>query len=190
MLIQRDILDWRKRYPDCYLNDKKEKRSEGLASFVEKIILDSNESIKSNQGSLFNNLSKKQRSALERFEADQNIVIMPPDKDSSFIILNKNDYKKVCLKTLCNRYFYEELKEGPSASYKDRFTNVIQKLLHDRNSYMTALSLTANLIFFLKVMKHLLSMYWQKLIKYLKGYSHFNPFVIVKTQFMHECKSL
>ena len=131
MLIQRDILDWRKRNPDCYLNDKKEKRSEGLASFVEKIILDSNESIKSNQGSLFNNLSKKQRSALERFEANQNIVIMPPDKDSSFIILNKNDYKKVCLKTLCNRYFYEELKEGPSASYKDRFTNVIQKLLHD-----------------------------------------------------------
>ena len=40
-------------------NDVKEKRSEGLASFIEIIISDSNESMKSNQGSFFNNLSKK-----------------------------------------------------------------------------------------------------------------------------------
>ena len=63
--------------------------------------------------------------------ADQNIVIMPSDKDSSIIILNKNDYNEECLKTLCNRHFHEELKEDPGASYKDRFINVIQKLLHD-----------------------------------------------------------
>ena len=43
--------------------------------------------MKSNQGSFFNN--KKQRSALESLEADQNIVIMPSDKDSSIVILNK-----------------------------------------------------------------------------------------------------
>ena len=67
---ERDILDWRKRNPDCYPIDLKEKRSEGLVSLIEKIISDSNESMKSNQGSIFNNLSKKQRSALESSEAD------------------------------------------------------------------------------------------------------------------------
>ena len=87
--------------------------------------------MKSNQGSFFNNLSKKQRSALESLEADQNIVIMPSDKDSSIVILNKNDYDGECLKILYNRHFYEELKEDPSVSYKDRFTDVIQKLLND-----------------------------------------------------------
>ena len=84
-----------------------------------------------NQSSFFNNLSKKQRSALESLEADQNIVIVSSDKDSSIVILNKNDYNEECLKILCSRHFYEELKEDPSASYKDRFTVVIQKLLRD-----------------------------------------------------------
>ena len=88
--------------------------------------------MKSNRGSFFNNLSKKQRSALESLEADQNIVIMPSDKDSSIVILNKNDYNEECLKILCDRHFYEELKEDPSASYKGRFTEIIQKLLHDK----------------------------------------------------------
>ena len=50
--------------------------------------------MKSNQGSFFNNLSKKLRSALESLEADQNIVIMPPHKGSSIVILNKNDYNE------------------------------------------------------------------------------------------------
>ena len=57
-------------------------------------ILDSNESMKSNQGSFFNYLSTKQRSAFESLEADQNIVIMPSDKDSSIVMLNKNDYNE------------------------------------------------------------------------------------------------
>ena len=55
----RDILGWSERNHDWYLNDVKEKRSKGLASFIEKITLHSNESMKSNQGSFFNNLSKK-----------------------------------------------------------------------------------------------------------------------------------
>ena len=75
---------------------------------------------------------------------------MPSDKDSSIVILNKNDYNE-CLKILCDRHFSEELKEDPSASYKSRFTEIIQKLLHDN-------LIKKNMTFFLKVMKHLLSM--------------------------------
>ena len=54
---QKDILDWRKRNlgPDWYPNFVKEKWSEGPVSFIEEIISDSNESMKSNQGSFFNN---------------------------------------------------------------------------------------------------------------------------------------
>ena len=80
--------------------------------------------MKNNQGSFFNNLSKKQGSAFENLEAYQNIVIMPSHRDSSIVILNKNDYNEECLKILCNRHFYEELKEHPSTSYKNRFTNI------------------------------------------------------------------
>ena len=44
--------------------------------------------MKNNQGSFFNNLSKKQGSAFENLEAYQNIVIMPSHRDSSIVILN------------------------------------------------------------------------------------------------------
>ena len=53
------------------------------------------------------------------------------DKDSSIVILNKNNYNEECLKILCDRNFYEKLKEDPSALYKERLTEIIQKLLHD-----------------------------------------------------------
>ena len=56
---------------------------------------------------------------------------MPPHKGSSIVTLNKNDYNEECLKILFDRHFYEKLKEDPSASYKDRFTEIIEKLLHD-----------------------------------------------------------
>ena len=62
--------------------------------------------MKYNQGRFFNNLSKKQRSALESSEADQNIVTVSSDKDSSIFILNKNGYNEECLKILCDRHFY------------------------------------------------------------------------------------
>ena len=68
---------------------------------------------------------------MESVEADQNIVIMPSDKDSCIVILNKNDYNEECLKILCKRHFYEELTEDPNVSYKERFTDIIQELLHD-----------------------------------------------------------
>ena len=51
-------------------------------------------------------ISKKQGNELETLEADQNIVIMLSDKDSSIVILNKNDYNEKCLKILCDRHFY------------------------------------------------------------------------------------
>ena len=57
---------------------------------------------------------------------------MPSDKDSSIVILNKKDYNEEYLKILCNRHFYEELKEDPSASYRGLFTEIIQKHLHDK----------------------------------------------------------
>ena len=60
--------------------------------------------MKNNQGSFFNNLSKKQGSAFENLEAYQNIVIMPSHRDSSIVILNKNDCNEECLKILCNRH--------------------------------------------------------------------------------------
>ena len=52
---ERYILDWRKRNPDWYPNYLKEKWSEGLVLFIGKIISDSNGSMKSNEGSFFNN---------------------------------------------------------------------------------------------------------------------------------------
>ena len=44
--------------------------------------------------------------------------MMLSDKGSFIAILNKNDYNEECLKTLCNRHFYEKLKEDHSALYK------------------------------------------------------------------------
>ena len=95
--------------------------------------------MRSNQGSFFNNLSTKQTNALESLEADQNTVIMPPDRDSSIVILKKNDYNEECLKILCNRHFHEELKEDLVPC-----TKIDLKTLF-RNSYMTTLSLKMNM---------------------------------------------
>ena len=51
-------------------------------------------------------ISEKQGNELESLEADQNIVIMPSDNDSSIVILNKKDYNEKCLKILWDRHFY------------------------------------------------------------------------------------
>ena len=93
---------------------------------------------------------------------------MSSDEVSSIVILNKNDYNKECLKNLCNRHFYKELKEDPSTSCKDRFTNAIQKLIHHclitKNEHMT---------FLLKVMKHLT---FYALVKTHKIFEKLPPF--------------
>ena len=107
---------------------------------------------------------------------------MSSDKDILKVILNKNDCNEECLKILCNRHFYEELKEGPSASYKGRFTNVYQKLLHD--SFITKIEIlpegneTPN--FYALVKTH----------KIFEKLPLFQAILLIKIQFLYKCQSL
>ena len=135
--------------------------------------------MKSNQGSSFNNLSKKTEECIRKFRSRSKYC-----DSGSIVILNKNDYNEECLKIVCNRHFYEELKEDPSAPYKDKITDVIQKLLHDslitKNEYDILLEGNETPTFYALAKTH----------KIFEKLPHFDPFVMAKIQFLYGLQSL
>ena len=75
-----------------------------------------------------NNLTPKQRIALESLTKNKNVVIMLSDRDGSILVLGKGKYDKSCFDILMDRNYYEELNENTNTSYKEKFTEEIQSL--------------------------------------------------------------
>ena len=67
---------------------------------------------------IVNDLTPKQRTALESLTNNKNIVIITPDKNSSIGVLDKVEYDKACLNIILDTSYYEELNENPNTSYK------------------------------------------------------------------------
>ena len=95
--------------------------------------------MKKHKSKFVNNLTPKQRIALESLTKNKNIVIMPSDKDGSIVVLDKEKYDKACLDIVMDTNYYEELNENPNTSYKEKFTKKIQNLyekLITKNEYI------------------------------------------------------
>ena len=72
-----DPLNWKNNNLDWYPQDVKENRSNILNSFIEKVLFESNESMKKHKSMFVSDLTPKQRIASELLTKNKNIVIMP-----------------------------------------------------------------------------------------------------------------
>ena len=127
--------------------------------------------MKKHKSKFVNNLTPKQRIALESLTKNKNIVIMPSDKDGSIVVLDKEKYDKACLDMLMDANYYEELNENPNTLYKEKFTEEIQNLyekLITKNEYDILL----------KVLRLHLFMQNPKSIEPFKTFQRLDPYVM------------
>ena len=131
-----------------------------------------------------NNLTPKQSIALESLTKNKNIVIMPSDKDGSIVVLDKEKYDKTCFDILMNTNYYEELNKNPDTSYKEKFTEEIQNLLHEKlitkNESNILLEGTETHLF----------MQNRKPIKPFKIFQYLDPCVMEQVLVLFTCQSL
>ena len=124
----RSKMNWTPKNPDWYPDAVRNQRSTSLTKFIDRILMDSKESLLANKESFWSNLDNSQRQAIKSLADDDSIVIKPSDKDGSIVIMDTNEYEQECLSHLTDKSFYEELDQDPNETYKKLFLNEIQDL--------------------------------------------------------------
>ena len=87
-------LNWNIKNPHWYPEAVREGRSEGLVDFINNCTKDFSEHIHSSKNKHWNNLTDKQRQAINSLASDESITIKPADKGSGIVIMNTNDYNE------------------------------------------------------------------------------------------------
>ena len=64
------------------------------------------------------NIRKKERKAIEDLRKDDNIMILPADKDRTSVVTDKQGYLDKCNFMLQDTKTYKKLKHYPTAKYK------------------------------------------------------------------------
>ena len=65
-----------------------------------------------------NNLTKREKAALERLRANPDIIIKPADKGGATVILNKEDYITEAMRQLTNEEYYSKLDTDLTLYYQ------------------------------------------------------------------------
>ena len=79
-----------------------------LTSFINNFQNDIHKTLTENKTKFCNNLSTDERKALKDLSTDKSIIIKPADKGGAIVIMNAEDYEKVCLDHLADKTFYEQ----------------------------------------------------------------------------------
>ena len=72
-----------------------------------------------------NNLSPLEMKALKELRKDQNIVILPADKDRVTIILDTRDYGNKHLNIIGDQNTYKDLKADPTPTLQTRMNTIL-----------------------------------------------------------------
>ena len=73
------------------------------------------------------NLSMDERAALDSLSKDKSIVILPADKGSTTVILNKTDYVTEGLRQLRDETFYKKLSRDPNKNFAEKIKKYIEQ---------------------------------------------------------------
>ena len=71
------------------------------------------------------NITKKERKAIEDFRKDENIMILPADKDRTTVVMDKQEYLNKCNSMLQDTKTY---KHDPTAKYKRELAALLKDL--------------------------------------------------------------
>ena len=94
------------------------------------------------------NVSKDERSAINKLSKDKTILVMPADKGRSTVIIGVDDYEKKVQDLLNDDKTYELLPTDPSAKYKRKLIATLARLKQegkiDESQYRLLYPTTAN----------------------------------------------
>ncbi|XP_053549033.1 complement C1s subcomponent-like [Bombina bombina] len=76
---------------------------------------------------LSDNLTKKQRTALNALQKDTAITIKPSDKGGNIVVLNTKDYVDECQRLLRDHKQYSTLRFNPTEMYKEELFQILIK---------------------------------------------------------------
>ena len=74
------------------------------------------------------NITREEYSALDMLRKDKEIVVLPPDKGRSTVVLNKVDYDKKVMTLLEDRDTYEIIAKDPMSKIRTRSCGLLHGL--------------------------------------------------------------
>lgn len=78
------------------------------------------------------NMTRKERLALEQLVENTNIIINKADKGSTIVVRNKSDYVEEGLKHLCDRKIYRKLLQNTTQLTKDKINELLTNLTNSK----------------------------------------------------------
>jgi len=126
---------WEYRNPNWYPDKVKNNNTPELTSYINNFQNDIHKTLTENETKFWNNLSTDERKALKDLSTDKSIIIKPADKGGAIVIMNAEDYEKVCLDHLADETFYEQLTNDPTPVYKDEIATAVNEM--HANKYVT-----------------------------------------------------
>ena len=89
-----------------------------LDTYLEQVTTDTLKLLRVNSDANCENLTGKEREALEVLRKEESIVIKPADKGGALVIMDKVDYDEAVLKMLSDGNFYTESKEDLNSGFE------------------------------------------------------------------------
>ena len=99
-----------------------------LNTYIEKLRQDITDRTVHNRRFQRNNLSKRERLALDRLSNNRNIIIKPADKGGATVILNTTDYLQEAKRQLDNDMYYKRIEEDCTLEHEQMINNCIDDL--------------------------------------------------------------
>ena len=80
------------------------------------------------------NITEKERKAIEDLRKDENIMILPADEGRNTVVMDKQEYLDKCNSMLQDTKTYKKLKHDPTAKYKREVAALLKELKAERLS--------------------------------------------------------
>ena len=99
-----------------------------LDAYLEQVTMDTLKLLRVSSDTNCDNLTMKEREALEGLRKDESIIIKPADKGGALVIMDKVDYEEAVLKMLKDDTFYTEKADDINSSFEKEVEMKINEL--------------------------------------------------------------
>ena len=125
---ERHDLGWFIKNEHWYPEKVREGRSTGLSNFLDNTVHDIRSYLNSSKRKRINNLTNKQREALNSLASDETLIIKLADKGSGIVLMDINDYNDLCMEILNDKEYYEEVTSDPNPDYRQDLDSIIDEM--------------------------------------------------------------
>ena len=121
---ENDTPEWMKVRKKSVFTPQKGREC-NLDAYLEQVTADTLKLLRTDSDAIWNNLTEKEREALENLSKNEDIVIKPADKGGALVIMDKKDYETAVLDMLKDEEFYHESKEDLNDQFEKKVNMVV-----------------------------------------------------------------